>query len=341
MAKVLVEVAQFDQQIVVPQGADSRQHAAEDVEAIAQSLSNRTRYLINLMNDAAQRSLSNTFSQLNRFTSLELSDLINFTGASAARAHVSSGVEPYRDPTNSSNCWKLILEQKVTGGQYLYVYAGSNFSTLGNVAIVCNAIWSIANQKWSRRDGAYGCSAVILSTERARVVTLPSGSDEWLEWGDRERSIAVPLSSGLLAPIGTVLPSYAGAVDVDLISVNDASAESAVVFPLDLPHGANVLGVHIIHKQQQSNTPNKVSLIAKKVSAYADGATVLGTKYLDNAVDQSGTGNTKHSTWSPAVNVTWPKLETDTLSLKVQLMQSGNNVQAVKVRFSDPGPSNF
>lgn len=60
MSKTLTEVDTFTASIVVPEGTDSRNTAAEDVESIAQRLANRTK---NLNLHAARKDVANVFTQ--------------------------------------------------------------------------------------------------------------------------------------------------------------------------------------------------------------------------------------------------------------------------------------
>lgn len=67
MPKDLTEAATFDPTITVPLGTDSRANAAEVVEAIAQHLANRSRFLKAVTDVAAQKNAINTFTAQNTF----------------------------------------------------------------------------------------------------------------------------------------------------------------------------------------------------------------------------------------------------------------------------------
>lgn len=67
MSKVLVETATFTPSITVPEGSDTRAHAAEDVEAIAQGLGNRTQALKQVTDHAARLDQANAFTLANSF----------------------------------------------------------------------------------------------------------------------------------------------------------------------------------------------------------------------------------------------------------------------------------
>lgn len=82
MSHALTEVDSYTPTITVPDGTDSRDHAAEDVQAIAQGLANRTLNHKNRLDalvadfaDAARKSASNTFTQPNTFQNVNANDI--------------------------------------------------------------------------------------------------------------------------------------------------------------------------------------------------------------------------------------------------------------------------
>lgn len=76
MPKVLTETAVFTATVTVPEGTDSRNTAAEDVEAIAQVLADRSRALKAVTDVAARTNVINNFTPDQQFTTIHASGLI-------------------------------------------------------------------------------------------------------------------------------------------------------------------------------------------------------------------------------------------------------------------------
>ena len=83
MSHALTEVATFDPTVTVPDGTDSGAVRAANVAAISQVLANRSRYLKNLADGAAQKSGGNTFTGTNNFAALNATSLNVTPGATA------------------------------------------------------------------------------------------------------------------------------------------------------------------------------------------------------------------------------------------------------------------
>lgn len=98
MSHALTEVATFDPTVTVPDGTDSGAVRAANVTAISQVLANRSRYLKNLADGAAQKSGGNTFTGTNNFAALTATSLVVTPGATTLGA-LTAGVTTLGDVT--------------------------------------------------------------------------------------------------------------------------------------------------------------------------------------------------------------------------------------------------
>jgi hypothetical protein len=189
MSKDLTDVDSFTSPIHVPEGIDSRDDAAGDVELIAQALANRTRNLKNAIDplaaDAARKSAQNTFTK---------TQIINSEGAHADDPLISTTAKPGDDPTDlsaivpavpaGSNRWKLIMAAPTQGSAYAGIFVGQ--SPYG-AALVNNARWHVGTQRWRQIDPAFVSTAMVGRSGQWIVSHVPAGAGPWIDW---------PLDSG-------------------------------------------------------------------------------------------------------------------------------------------------
>jgi hypothetical protein len=123
MAHTLTEVATFDPTVTVPDGTDSRAHAAEDVAAIGQALANRSQYLKAQTDVSARTNVSNTFTASNAFqavtaTSLTVSGTTTLNGnvtAADGTVDVASGLSVSGTATLNGNVTAADGTLNITG----------------------------------------------------------------------------------------------------------------------------------------------------------------------------------------------------------------------------------
>jgi len=181
MSKDLVDVDDFTSPIHVPEGTDSRDDAAGDVELVAQRLANRTRHLKNkvdpLDTDAARKSQQNTFTK---------SQIINTELAWSDDPLVTTTAKPGDDPTDispapaGSNRWKLVLACPTQGAAWAGIFVGQ--SPYGAV-LANNARWHVGTQKWRQLDNAYPSTAMVGRSGQYAVSYVPAGTTTaWADW---------------------------------------------------------------------------------------------------------------------------------------------------------------
>jgi hypothetical protein len=149
MSKDLTDVDTFSSPIHVPEGTDSRNDAAGDVELIAQRLANRTHYL-NLR--AAFKAIANTF------TAGQAIDV-----ASASTPLLTTTTDSQDHPSSPANKWKLELRFPLADGTSWRLYVGDGTGGAGgNWIITTNAVWDPASggQSWSKDDTSKISTAV-------------------------------------------------------------------------------------------------------------------------------------------------------------------------------------
>lgn len=235
MSHTITETEVFPENVPVPDGEDNRGLAAEDVEGAVTPVANRTRWLrafIETVRDAAAKlGSTNAFTGYNVFkgetlleghsyiNQVDFSDLLYVNPSDANRAllgtnktagdHFADGV------ARTDNLWRKAFDFRLGGGQYSRVYAGRGENT---IAIVSNASWVIAEQRWQHRDPTRPASAIILRFDSTLLATQPAGdaSTRWAEWSP----------GGLnAAAINAVAGAFSGPINAsDFLYAGDANA---------------------------------------------------------------------------------------------------------------------
>lgn len=244
MSHTITETEVFPENVPVPDGEDNRGLAAEDVEGAVTPVANRTRWLrtfIQTVRDAAAKlGSTNTFTGYNVFkgetlleghsyiNQVDFSDLLYVNPSDANRAllgtnktagdHFADGV------ARTDNRWRKAFDFRLGGGQYSRVYAGRGENT---IAIVSNASWVIAEQKWQHRDSTRPASAIILQFDETLLATQPAGdeSTRWADWSPGGLSAAA---------INAVTGGFSGALSANSVQYNGDAAARRRKPPLGL-----------------------------------------------------------------------------------------------------------
>lgn len=171
--KDLVEIANFPTAVTVPEGDDFMDLLAEDIEAIAQVLANRTQYLKGFTDLAALTNMD-PVQFAGRIMSLRKDDPTKAAFHAPYGPHDATGL-----PTNK---WTLTLRAKLTGTKELRVYQGDG--TEGWVAITINASYDAlaGTPSWKYDDGAAKAHAFMLIGSDSWFVHTHEGSDHWTVW---------------------------------------------------------------------------------------------------------------------------------------------------------------
>lgn len=167
MPKNLTETSNFDTPIVVPLGSDSHSTLAEYIEAIAQKLTNRSKWLQDIV------------SRTNTWAIQQLFD----TGQNPDMPYVISSRHPGEcnvtgtpEPTNP---WRMFAKFP-TGVTDVNVrlYWGSGAE--GHFAIVYNAYWRPHNQRWRQEAAGSYSFAVLVGGLGTSFVSKDPASSDWL-----------------------------------------------------------------------------------------------------------------------------------------------------------------
>lgn len=178
MPKNLTETPTFAPDITVPEGDDSRDDAAGDVELLAQQLANRTAYLRVLADAAALRPADNTFTGANTLT-----QELNVKPTIASRWNLVGRFKS-ADPAGPSM-------DGPEDAQYVYLYTGtdsSNTGAYGAFALTFNAKWRASatggypNGHWDQLDYTRASFALIMRGSEIRLASKPANEQDWTEW---------------------------------------------------------------------------------------------------------------------------------------------------------------
>lgn len=217
MAHNVIEVDAFTTPIVVPDGADSRNNAAEVVQALTQGLTNRTKHL----NDhVAFRDSPNTFTAINAFNALvqifqniESQSLAADVGAFVVRT------TPADDP-HAGNKYKAIFGANI-GAYYVNIYSGIATGSDGQLLITINAVWDIVNQRWFKDSTGVAAYALIFDIPSATATfSVRTGTSTWTTWPTPSTSTLIA-GSGNFGNVSATGDIVAGD---DVIAADDISA---------------------------------------------------------------------------------------------------------------------
>lgn len=172
--KDLTDVSEFTEPVVVPEGFDSHDTLAEFIEALAQALANRTRYLKDQVGDYALKSTSNTFADV---------QIINTPAGVVDLPILSTQGKPEDATGLPLNRWKLELAFPMKGSAWSGIFTGQ---PPYGMAFVTNARWNVPAQQWRQLDAAYPSAALISTTGSVNGLFLfsyvPAGASGWTDW---------------------------------------------------------------------------------------------------------------------------------------------------------------
>jgi hypothetical protein len=178
----IVEDDEFTTPITVPDGTDSRNDAAEVVEAIAQALGNRT---FSLLTHSAFHDSANHFTASNVFDELIAATLgITVANPNAGEAAVTLTTSAI-DDLAVGNKWKNFLEAAVANAAMnVNVWTGNDTGGESHVAITLNVYWDAATQMWNQSNAAHASFAILLHADAkiAALVAKPAASAPWALW---------------------------------------------------------------------------------------------------------------------------------------------------------------
>lgn len=217
MAHNLIEVDAFTTPIAVPDGADSRNNAAEVVQALAQALANRTNRL-NI--HAPFKDVDNVFTGHNTFDALT-SILANIESA-ATDATLGAFVvrTTCDDDAHAGNKYKYVASFQVGGGGGVYVniYSGTRASTAdgeGQFLITINAVWDVAGQHFFKDSAGDAAFALIFNMATGALSwSIRNGPGNWTDW-DVPGTATLTAGTGAFGQVLTVANVVSGA---DVIS---------------------------------------------------------------------------------------------------------------------------
>jgi hypothetical protein len=180
MAKTLTELDQFDAAIVVPEGTDSRNQAAQDVERIAQRLANRTKWL---NSHAGKLAANQQWTGTNIFTSLtRVED--QFTVKPDAPVNPALSAER---SAGAGSGWQWAADfqtGEASSTQRASLYTMQGGGTIGGFAITYNAryVGGAAATQWTLIDVNQKATALIFRYGDVRLVTMNANSSPWEYW---------------------------------------------------------------------------------------------------------------------------------------------------------------
>lgn len=171
--KDLTDADDYTSPITVPEGTDSRDDAAGDVERIAQALANRTHHMkwrLDFVDvNAALKNAVNSFTE---------PQLINVpTDADVPLLSTTSMPGDYA--TNAANRWKLVLAFPTSSTSYAAMFVGQ---PPDGFAIVHNARWHLATQRWRQLDAAKPSTGLVTRSGQVTASVVPAGAAPWADW---------------------------------------------------------------------------------------------------------------------------------------------------------------
>jgi hypothetical protein len=257
MAKVIDEVAEYTEDITVPEGTDSRVDAANVVEALAQGLANRTAYLLGqilgFIPQAAKLMFDNVFTGNNSFTR---------TVALGMSDPLQPGLEP--EASAAAGKWKLVLRMKLNsaGTMHASIWSGSN-GTVDRFILATNARYD--GTQWVQEQAGLASSAIKFEGTDGQAITvlrmLPGDSGGW----DAGELSALSVSASnfyynklrfLPVPLGNSSSDYSSIVGADYATVlavtSSGNKHIALRFPENMLAGSTLQIMH--SKASSANT---------------------------------------------------------------------------------------
>jgi hypothetical protein len=360
--KTLSEAETFDADIVVPEGSDDMDSHAQDLEAFAQKLTNRTRYL-----QARKGTLAgdNTWTGDNIF-----SDLLRVEGTAVVQPDASNQAGMMVERNAHAFQEIVAARSTATSGDYVRLYSGSSPSTVGALLLVVNASWT-NGVGWSRTIPGRDSTAIIMRDGNARFVRKASGdASPWVSWpqdtitGFGGEFLSEIFRAARVLAQGNTFADYSNGfrytTPIDRISpiplglcwgntaVNDlghvirnpalTGTMDAVWFPIPIPPFSTFGRVRVQHYQLQS-----VHLASDQFQLYK--RTQHGAWVAQGSVESAATFG---STFTNELHESVPAqvvLDGDEWAFRWKVLSSdpsasGNGIVGISVDWTDYGPSN-
>jgi hypothetical protein len=275
----LTETATFDTPITVPEGTDTHDLAAENVEDIAQRLANRTQWLKDRAENAAQLDEPNEFTGVPQIVD----------GTNNEIACWESPRTSLDDPAVPGNNWKLETNFKCDALRWYRVYTGGNAA--GAVVHTVNAHWHKSDSKWRPDTTGQDSFAWFVIGEKLVISRMGAGPGSWAAWptdkgdlvlgGDvlyaasKSRTSIVSLNEGVVfGGVGAAQALYRETFAGTATCVSWVSGQS-VAWRLLVPSGSVIQNLQIIHNQSTVDS-NQFNLIRRHGAVYdLFGATAL------------------------------------------------------------------
>lgn len=83
---------------------------------------------------------------------------------------------------HAGNRWRPIFEFQITPGQFVGMHSGINGSDSAALALVSNATWDVAAERWKPYASGSPSLAVLWYFDRVRISVVAAGTATWLEW---------------------------------------------------------------------------------------------------------------------------------------------------------------
>lgn len=168
MPKNLTETSNFDSPIVVPLGSDSHSTLAEYIEAIAQKLTNRSKWLQDIV------ARTNTWATQQLFDTAQNPDMpYIISSRHPGECNVTGTPEP-------ANPWRMFAKfPSGVPNVFVRLYWGGGV-TEGFFAITYNAYWRPHNQRWRQEDAGAYSFGVLVGGLASMFVSKDPASADWL-----------------------------------------------------------------------------------------------------------------------------------------------------------------
>jgi len=264
MAHALTELDDFTSPITVPDGTDSRNNAAEVVEALAQALANRTKAI---NEHVAWFDVANVFTEGNTFEDNILAKAgVGVDSASANSPGLTMFTSADADP-NSGNRWKTVVQALLGGGNSDTMMFSGIPSEQAQLLFSINARWEPVTQRWIQQDPSLPSSAFMLTwSGRIQVCFVTVGASPWATW---------PLSNSTELRVGNVT------------ATEDINAADDVIAGDDVVAGGDVSATGLVTGTAGLVSGNDITLPAGKHVKYGVPATIFRRVRLSAGINDN------------------------------------------------------
>lgn len=341
MSHTLTELDEFTAEVIVPDGTDTRNNAAGDVEQIAQALANRTK---NLNDHSARTDVANVWNQGQQF------DITNAAVAMIQRVNESTG----------DNVWRNELEYKINNSLFVRMYSGNGIPGAGGGMwiITWNARWQpgTGEQMWTKDDPGRESNMLRCIDGELHFYGKGAGGASWGVTGwDTGRGILKVGDTLDANHVRTPDFQYPTPLPTRWVQCwpdggTPAPFDNKVVLTPDTtrkwqvraPHGA-AMGQVNVKVNEAGNTTFRIGLWRTTNSSFSDGLLPVNSQVGTEVLHSSGTPPPGVKGYNVNFNglvadnercVYWVMIEC------YQTSPSNLDVLAVQASYTDPGPRN-